>query len=109
MGFYDSYEIKHARINATSDGDNTVISGVADKSIVVLGYAINANAAGVVTLQDSAGTANVHASFELTDGGSVSFAGGTNCPAFRVAKGNGFEVNCAAGVDCLGHVTYVLA
>lgn len=105
---YDAYEIKYARVNATADGDNSIITGVSEKSIVVLGYALNANAAGVVTLQDSAATPNVHASFALAANGSVSYAGGTNCPAFKIAVGNGLEVNNAAGVDTLGHVSYIL-
>lgn len=102
---YDSYEVKYARVNATDDGDNTVVAAVTGKSIVVIGYAVNANAAGVVTFKDATAT---HASFELTDGGSVTYAGGTSCPAFRVTKGAALVVNNAAGVDCLGHLSYVL-
>lgn len=102
------YLLRYTRVNATSDGDNTVIAAVAGKSILVLGYAINANAAGVVTLQDSAGTPNVFATFEFTDGGGATYTGGWDCPAFQVAVGNAFEISNAAGVDCTGHITYCL-
>lgn len=101
-------EHKYARVNSTSDGDNTVISGVAGKRIVVTGYAMVANAAGVITVQDSAGTPGVLASFELPDSGGVSYAGGPECPAFELPTGLGLEVSNAAGVDTLGHVTYHL-
>ena len=103
-----AYETKQARINATSDGANTVITGVAGHTIIVLAYALNANAAGVVTLQDSAGSPAIFASFEFVDGGGIAFAGSMDAPAFRIAEGNGFVISNAAGVDCLGHVTYVL-
>ena len=103
---YKDYEPKFVRVNATTDGDNTVIAAVTGKTVVVLGYAINANAAGVVTLQDTANT--VVASFELTDGGGVTYAGGPACPAFKLPKGLGLEISNAAGVDCLGHLTYIL-
>jgi hypothetical protein len=105
MGLPSTYRLKYARVNATSDGDNTVISATAGKQITVIGYAIGVNAAGVITFQDTANT--VAASFELTDGGGVSFAGSFECPAFELAANTGFEVSTAAGVDALGHVTYV--
>lgn len=100
--------LRYARVNATSDGDNEVIAAVAGKTILVLGYVLNVNAAGVVTLQDGAASPVIFASFELVDGGGVSYEGGVACPAFRVTKGSAFEISTAAGVDCLGHVTYVL-
>lgn len=108
MPIHSTYEKKFARVSAADDGDNTVITGTANKSIYVLGYALNANAAGVVTIQDSAGTPVVHASFELTDGGVVTYAGSEDAPAFKIAKGLNLEINNAAGVDALGHLTYIL-
>ncbi len=102
------FGLNYARINATSDGDNTVIEGVTGKKIVVLGYALNVNAAGVVKFQDTAGTPVVAAEFEFTDGGGATYTGGPHCPAFELAAGVGLEVNCATGVDGLGHLVYVL-
>lgn len=106
---YQNLERKFVRVNATSDGDNTIITNSdTNLAIVIFGYALNVNAAGVITLQDSAGTPVVHASFELVDGGGVSYAGSADTPAFVLAKGTNFEINTAAGVDALGHVTYGL-
>lgn len=104
---YESAEEKYVRVNATADGDNTLITNSdPDKAIVVLSYALNVNAAGVVTLQDSSASPAIYASFELTDGGGVSYGGPR--AAFKVAKGKNLEVSDAAGVDCLGHITYCL-
>jgi hypothetical protein len=102
------HQLRFARINATSDGDNTVVTGTAGKSIVVLNYVINVNAAGVVTFQDSAGSAVIAASYEFPDSGGASFVGTELSPAFQIAQGLSLEVNCAAGVDALGHLCYVL-
>ena len=100
---------KFARINATADGDNVVIAAVGnDEYIVVLGYAINVNAAGVTTLQDTTASPNIAAVFEFVDGGGANYAGNDECPAFALAKGTGLEVSNAAGVDTTGHVTYVV-
>lgn len=102
------YEIKHARINATADGDNTVIAATTGKSIVVVGYALSVTVASTVTLQDSAATPVVHASFALPANGTVSYAGDVESPAFKLAAGTAFEVSNAATNDTLGHVTYIL-
>jgi hypothetical protein len=95
-----------ARINATSDGDNTVITGAAGQKIVVLGYSINVNAAGVVTWQDSAVSPVIFASYEFVDGGGASYAGTADAPAFEVTEGLNLELSTAAGVDGLGHITF---
>ncbi len=98
-------EFKYARVNATADGENTVISAVTGKRIVVLGYALNLNAAGVITVKDGTST---FASFEFTDGGGCSYAGSVDCPAFKLNEGKALVIENAAGVDTLGHITYVL-
>lgn len=109
MGLNNRYELKFARVNATSDGDNTVVSNTnTAKQIVVLGYAINVNAAGVVTWQSTETSPTIVASYEFVDGGGASFAGSFDCPAFQLPRGTGLELNTAAGVDGLGHVTYIL-
>lgn len=95
-------------IAAASDGDNTVIEGTVGKSIFILGYAVNVNAAGVIKFQDSAGSPVNFATFEFTDGGGASYAGGAGAPAFEVTKSLNLEINNAAGVDCTGHITYVV-
>lgn len=101
------YRLRYARINATADGDNTVIAAPgAGKQITVIGYAINANAPGVVTIQDTANV--VVASFELTDGGGVTYAGSFECPAFDLPVNTGLELSNAVGMDTLGHITYVI-
>ena len=99
--------LKFVRVNATSDGDNTVIAAVVGKKIRVIGYAIVASAAGTVTIQDSQGTPVIHASFPLAANGGVSYAGSIDAPAFETAEGFGVEISNGAGVDTLGHMTYI--
>lgn len=99
-----TYEVKHVRINATSDGDNTVISAVPGRKIRVLSYVITATGAGTCLFQSTSDV--VAASFSLAAQGGVSYAGGINAPAFETATGTGLEVSCAASQDILGHLTY---
>ena len=102
-----SVPIKFARVNATADGDNTIITGVGGKKLRVLGYALVASAAGIITIQDSAGTPAILAQFPLAANGGVSYAGGLECPAFETPTGNGLEISNPSGVDTLGHITYI--
>jgi hypothetical protein len=100
--------IKHAAVNATTDGDNAIIAAVASKKIVVLGYVLTGTATGTITIQDTAGTPNVLGKIRCSsDGGGASYAGGIDCPAFETIAGNGLEINNTAGLDCLGHITYI--
>ena len=109
MALNRQHTLRFVRVNATSDGDNTVISAPSDatRSIYVIGYSLNVNAAGVITVQDSDNTAV--ASFEFVDGGGASYAGNLDCPAFKLPAGKGLEVSNVAGVDTLGHITYIIA
>lgn len=97
--------LEFVRVNATSDAANTVVTGRTGEHIVVVGYALNVNAAGVITIQDSAGSPAVYASFEFVDGGGASYAGTTDAPAFKIAAGLNLVISNAAGVDTLGHLT----
>lgn len=101
-----TYEVKHARINATADGDNTVIAAVANKSIILVGYALTVTTASTVNLKDGAST--TVAQFALPASGGVSYAAGVESPAVRLSEGNAFIINNAASNDTLGHCTYFL-
>lgn len=104
--FYPS-DVKYARVNASADGDNVVIAAVAGKALRVLGYLLTASAAGTVTVQDTAGSPVVFASFAMAANGSLSYEGGLAAPAFETAVGVGLELSNGAGVDTLGHITYL--
>lgn len=99
-------EVKFVRVNATADGDNTIITGVSLKKIRVIGYVLTVTTAGTITLQNTAGSPEIYAQFSLAANGGVSFAGGMMCPAFETAVGTGLEINNPAGVDTLGHIIY---
>jgi hypothetical protein len=100
-------EVKHAIINATSDGDNAVVAAVAGKQILVIGFFVSATAAGLILLQDTAASPVVHARLSLGINGSASYAGGLHAPAFKTAAGTGLEVSNPASVDVHGFVTYI--
>lgn len=99
--------IKFVRVNATADGDNTIVAAVGGKKIRVLGYALTVTAAGTITVQNTQATPVLMAQFSLAAQGGVSYAGGLTAPAFETAVGTGVEINNPAGVDILGHLTYV--
>jgi hypothetical protein len=99
--------IKFAKIDATSDGDNSVVAAVALKKIRVLGYAFSVTAAGTVDFESDEGSDVVLARFSLAANGGASYAGGIDCPAFETAAGSALFCTVGAGVDAKGHLTYI--
>jgi hypothetical protein len=103
---YSGSILKRVRVNATADGDNAVITAVTGKKILVTGYVLTVTLAGLISVQDTAGSPVVHAQFSLATNGGVSYAGSLESAAFLTAAGTGVEVNNPAGVDTHGHMTY---
>lgn len=98
--------IQFAAVAATVDGLNTVIAGVAGQRIRVLGYVLVIDVAGTIAVEDTGGP--VLAQFPLAANGGASYAGGVEAPAFQTAVGQGLAIRNPAGVDTLGHITYVV-
>lgn len=95
-------------INAASDGDNTVITGVASRTIRVISYVLTcATTAGVAILKSGA-SGTEHARFNFLLGGNISYSGGEEAEAFDCDVGASLVINNAAGVDMLGTVTYTI-
>lgn len=109
MSFYGYREPKFVALGATTDGVNSVIAAVAGYRIVVLGYVVSANAAGVIKFQDDSDTPNVFAEYEFTDSGGAAYVGRPASPAFATARSVGLDLHVANGVDATGHLTYLLA
>lgn len=100
-------EIKFASVNATADGVNTIIAAVATKRLAILAYSLTVATAGLILLQDDAGTPVVYGRLQLLAGTPAIFHGGLETPAFIVAAGLAFNISNPAGVDTFGHVAYV--
>ena len=109
------YPVKHANISAAADGENEIVAAVAGKRIVVISYvlaAVHATAAAAADFRS--GTSNtVHATFlsgqaDLHDAVVYSFTGHPKAPAFECDIGDSLAINNAAGVDCFGHLTYMV-
>lgn len=109
------YPVKHANISAASDGENSVVAAVAGKRIVVISYVlavVHATARDTATFR-SLTTNTDHGTFfsgtDDLDGPAVySYTGHPKAPAFVCEVGEALGINNAAGVDCAGHVTYML-
>jgi hypothetical protein len=100
------FGFSYTQINATADGDNTVIAAQAGKVIRVISYVLTSTATGAVLVKDGAGT--VLARFNPAVNGGAAFAGGVDAPAFETASGQSLVINNAAGIDTIGHIGYVV-
>ena len=97
---------KFAAINATTNGDNTVVSAVAGKKIRVLSYSLVADAAVGVAFEDGAGGS------ELS--GQMAFAanGGISVPFspvghFETTANTLLNIETDAAANVRGHLCYV--
>jgi hypothetical protein len=102
-------QIQTLRVNATSDGDNTVIAAPgANKRIRVLGYQLRFVGAGLaVTVKSgAAGTVHLDEVGAAAPGQRLDYTGTVDGQAFNCDPNAALVVNNAAGADTLGHVTY---
>lgn len=102
----DRRQLRFARIDATADGDNTIVAAVTGRKIRVLSYSITARgtAPNVVTLKSGASTTK--AVLNLADNTGLTYAG--PYPALETDDGDAFVVNVEAGKDATGHLTYIV-
>lgn len=98
--------IQFAAINATADGDNTVVAAVASKKIRVINYVFSSTAAGVLSVTSGAAGALL-AKYTLAVNGGDVFRGDVDSPAFETAAGQALVFNNAVGQDILGHLAYI--
>lgn len=97
--------IKTADVNATTDGDNSIISAVASKKIWILSIFGTATAAGLVTFKDGA-TVKKRIRFAAAGDGFV-YDGGLQAPFMIGSTNTAFQINTTASQDFEGGVTYI--
>ena len=108
MPYMPPYLIQYVSVNATADGDNEIIAAVSGQQIRVLGYVLTATGVGNILVQNTAATPVVYGRIRSGgDGQGAAYAGNQEAPAFETAVGTGIEINNPAGVDTLGHMTYM--
>lgn len=97
----------HARnylsVNALADGENALITGVQNRQVRVVAYDLTVTGTGVSEIRQTNDTV-----LGRLGVGVHVFSGGDGAPAVETAQGQGLEVNNAAGVDVVGHLTYEL-
>lgn len=94
-------------VNATADGDQTVLAAVPSRNIVVTGgVLVISGAAGTVIIR--AATSNTAlATFTKTTTNELVIPLGGSFGASLV-QGEGVEINNGAGIDTTGFIEYVL-
>jgi hypothetical protein len=94
-------------VNATADGDNTLIAAPgAGLCIVVFGFVLTgATTAGQAILKSGAG-GTTHARLSLGTSGGVGIDADERAPAFVCDANAALVVNCATGQDVLGMIVY---
>jgi hypothetical protein len=95
------------RVQATADGDNTVIAAPgAGKAIVVFGFVLTGQTTAGTALLRSGAAGTVHADLSLGTSGGVDFQGTERNPAFICDTNAAFVINNSAGLDTKGMVQY---
>lgn len=103
-------QLRHARVNATSDGDNTLVAAPAEnRRIVVLGYQLRFVGAGAFQVKSgAAGSVHLDEIGVASPGTRLSYSGTLHGPAFECDAGLALVVNNFATGDTLGHLTYTV-
>ena len=93
-----------ARVNATSTGDNTVVSGAAGKQMLVTGYTLTPTAGGLVTVKSSGGTVLAELQFvvSVTATTALTYSGSVDSPAFLTASVKAWSSTCRPGRSSRG-------
>ena len=104
---HQASEHKFAKISASSNGDNTLVSAVTGKKIRVLCYMLIANDAVNAKFQSGASGTDItglHYFGAKGDGAAPGF-----CPVgmFEAAAGNLLNLNLSSGVAVGGWLVYV--
>jgi len=105
------YLVPFTPINFSSNGDNTVIAGVAGKTIRVLSIFFKVQAAVNITFKDGASNALTGAMpFAAFDSLTFDFRSGPTVlepfPWFETAPGNAFVMNLSVGTQVSGTVYF---
>lgn len=99
-------DIKTVFINATADGDQTVLplpglEPAQQEAIVIVGYLLQPSGTGVCTVR----TATSHIGFAVKDPGAA-MSGQPGACEIRFPAGEAVEVNNPVGVDLTGWISY---
>lgn len=101
--------VKYARVNATADGDNTLVAAPgAGLRILVLGYQLRFVGAGAFVVKSgAAGTTHLDEVGVASPGTRLSYSGNdADAGAWLGDENAALVVNNFATGDTLGHITY---
>ncbi len=97
---------KFAVINATTNGNNTIVAAVTDKKIRVLSYSIVADAAVGVAFEDGAGGSDLSGQMAFAANGGIQVAF-SPLGHFETASNTLLNLETDAVANVRGHLTYV--
>jgi len=99
-------EVKFAAINATTNGDNTIVAAVAGKKILVIFYLLIADAAVGAAFEDGAGGTELSGQLPFAANGGVVTG---YCPVgvFKTSTNTLLNLETDAIANVRGHLTYV--
>lgn len=104
--------MNYVAINASSSGDNTIVSGVTGKKIRVLNYLVMCG--NDVTVTFKSGSNSISGPLALAANGGVMAAAGTESGAGQVGliqstnQGEALILNLSAAFAVGGHLVYIL-
>jgi hypothetical protein len=94
-------------VNVASGETKTLVAGVENKAIIVLGYCLNLEGAGTLAFTGTGGAAVTLPDFSFPEKGGAVYAGSVNGPAFELPEGAALKLQ-ATGAVCDGHLTYLV-
>lgn len=106
VGSLEAVEVQSAPINIASSGNNTIVSAVTGKKIIVFTYVTVCAGAVSVRWQSSGGTIlDGPCAFAANGGAAPPMA---ECGHFETLAGEGLVINLGGAIQVGGHVVYGL-
>ena len=100
------HELKHAVINASASGDNTLVTAVAGQRIKVVSYVCIAANAVNATFKSGAST-SISGALTLGTNSGVSCPNNCESVLMQTAVGEGLVLNLSGNVLVGGHLSYI--
>jgi hypothetical protein len=100
-------------VNASSSGNNTIVSAITGRKIRVVNYTLISAAAVTVTWKSGSST-NISGPMALAANGGMAPSSSALTPAgmigvFETSSGESLVLNLGSAIAVGGHLTYILA
>jgi hypothetical protein len=99
------HQVKFAKIDVATSGDNAVVAAVTGAKLTVVGFFLTST--GALSITFKSGSTAVSGAMAVAALGTLAVAGGPAAPLFQAAAGQALNINLSASTQVSGSVAYI--